>query len=345
MRGGFALQRALASVIRGVASLSDDQLDECRERLFEADRLVEEASDPPWVGKNVIRGVTQLMGGCIQCMQHSFAKGVWNVLSSWKYISCLEAEALHYQGTYLPYLSLTDRILTLHPQGLERETVRSSALSESVDPTRISVLFVVVSASDKTKQKTSSFCMSLWLIRHCGSAVTLAIFNLLMSVLPPSMLKAAQWLSGFEGDRAVALQQLKDCYEEEGLLAPWAAVVLCAYHIDVKTFLGEQQSEADFDQCEEILEWAAARYPGSIFFRGLEADLSAARKNVHRASELSASIDKDIGELKAMRWVTNYKRGIQLGLGLGTNYRRGIVRRSTDIAHPNSNTDREACTN
>ena len=58
LRGAFALQRALATVIRGVASLSDDQLDECRERLFEADKLVADSTDPHWVGKNVVRGVT-----------------------------------------------------------------------------------------------------------------------------------------------------------------------------------------------------------------------------------------------------------------------------------------------
>jgi len=222
------------------ASLSDDQLDECREKLFEADKLVADAPDPHWVGKNVIRGVTTLMGGVIQCMQHSFVKGVWNVLSSWKYISCLEAEALHYEG-------------------LERESVRSSAL------------------------------------------LTLAIFNLLVSVLPPAMMKTAQWLSGFQGDRAQALVMLQECYKEGGILAPWAAVILCAYQIDVKTFLGEPQSEEDFAQCEGIIQWADERYPGSIFFRGLEADLMAARKNVRRASELSAAIDAEVGELKAMR--------------------------------------------
>lgn len=52
LRGAFALNFALAAVIRGVLSMENDQLDECRERLIEADRLA--ADGDTWVGQ--VRG-------------------------------------------------------------------------------------------------------------------------------------------------------------------------------------------------------------------------------------------------------------------------------------------------
>jgi len=249
VRGSFGLQYAMASVIKGIASLSDDQLDECRERLFEADELVANSTDPDWVGKSVIRGVCTLMGGVTQCAQHSFVKGVWNVLRSWQWIKRLQSEALHFEGH-------------------EKDAVRSAAL------------------------------------------FTLAVFNLLISLLPPSRMKAAQWVSGFEGDRALGIGMLEECWKEGGLLAPWSALVLCSYHVDVKTFLGETQTAEDFSCCAEIIEWARERYPGSVFFQGLEADLCAAQKDIARATELSTALEGQVGELRALQWVLCYKRGM-----------------------------------
>ena len=55
LRGAFALNYALASVIRGVASMANDQLDECMARLQAADALA--CLDCEWVGKPVVRGV------------------------------------------------------------------------------------------------------------------------------------------------------------------------------------------------------------------------------------------------------------------------------------------------
>ena len=81
LRGAFALNFALAAVIKGVASMENDQLDECRARLLEADRLA--AAGDAWAGQDVVRGICTLQLGAVQVLQHAFAKGVWNVLRSW----------------------------------------------------------------------------------------------------------------------------------------------------------------------------------------------------------------------------------------------------------------------
>eukprot|EP01052_Picozoa_sp_SAG31_P019704 SAG31_NODE_1448_length_8310_cov_6.709171_7_plen_160_part_00 len=96
LRGAFALNFALAAVIRGVLSMENDQLDECRERLLEADRLAAEGDN--WIGQAVVRGIVTLQLGAIQVLQHSFVKGVYNVLRAWLWIKRLETEALDFDG-------------------------------------------------------------------------------------------------------------------------------------------------------------------------------------------------------------------------------------------------------
>ena len=225
LRGAFALCHALTSVIKGVASLANDQLDECLQRCwrvrapwrmaqsFAFNRRVQryfrahvlphrrgvvwlwgllsggrvggtrqEMGGPEYrtplhapVHKKActvsvllvlqVRGVCTLMAGVVQLLQHSFPKGVWNVLRSWGWIKCCN-DAINYQGK-------------------EAEVVRSSAL------------------------------------------LTLGVFNLLISLLPASLMRAAAWVSGLSGQREAALAMLKTCCEEDGLLAPFGGLIWC----------------------------------------------------------------------------------------------------------------------
>lgn len=247
LRGAFALQYALVSVIKGVASLANDQLDECLQRLWYAEQLAAEDSD--WLGKSVVRGICTLVGGVVQCLQRSFVSGVFNVIKSWVWIKVLQTQAMNYEGK-------------------EREVVRSCAL------------------------------------------LTLGIFNILLSLLPTSMLKAATLLSGFAGDRDVGLDMLKDCWNEEGLFAPWAALVWVAYTVDTKSFLDEPMSENDNETCDLIFAWARQKFPMSVFFSGIEADFEATRKNVDLATHIIDRAAPFAGELKALEWALNYKRGV-----------------------------------
>ena len=62
-----------------MASLANDQLDECLARLWEADALA--TLDTNWVGKKVVRGVCTLCAGVVQCLQQNIVRGVYNILS------------------------------------------------------------------------------------------------------------------------------------------------------------------------------------------------------------------------------------------------------------------------
>ena len=52
LRGAFTLQYAIVGLLRGVASMEENQLDTSLARLWEADALA--ARDVPWVGRKVV---------------------------------------------------------------------------------------------------------------------------------------------------------------------------------------------------------------------------------------------------------------------------------------------------
>ena len=140
--------------------------------------------------------------------------------------------------------------------------------------------------------------------------MTLGGFNLVLSVLPPSLKRAASFLSGFDGDRDGGLEMMMTCWREGGLLAPWAAISWVHYQVDTKTFLGEAQTPADFARCEEIVAWARTRYEGSPFFAAVEADLAAAQRDVPRASAVCAAARPRASGLHALAWVFAWKQAL-----------------------------------
>ncbi|CAE7254637.1 Ank3 [Symbiodinium natans] len=161
MRGCFTFVSALMSLLNGLASLENNQLDIVLQRVRSADE--ELTKDEDWPGKTVLRGLCNLVAGVVEIMQGMPSRGVWHVLRSWFWLRNLEVEALNYEGH-------------------ERCCVRSTAL------------------------------------------LALGVFNLFVSMLPPTAMKAAGWATGFAGGRDVALAQLQSCWEEGGIQAPGRGV-------------------------------------------------------------------------------------------------------------------------
>ena len=129
--------------MRGVASLANDQLDECLSRLWEADRLA--SLDTPLGGqKGRPRRVHPLRGRRVLCLQHNLVRGVYNILRSWQWIRYLRSEALEFDG-------------------VGASVVRSAA------------------------------------------QLALGVFALILSLLPPHLIRAASWTTGFEIDREAGL--------------------------------------------------------------------------------------------------------------------------------------------
>ena len=249
VRGAFALQFAVVGLMRGVASLANDQLDECLTRLWEADRLA--SLDTPWVGKKVTRGVCTLVAGVVQCLQQNLVRGVYNIVRSWQWIRYLRSEALEYQG-------------------VGASVVRSAA------------------------------------------QLALGVFSLTLSLLPPHLIAAASWSTGFEIDREAGLALLRTCQEEEGIYSPIAALALLTFELDTKVFLGEAQSVDELAACERIIEWASTRFQDSVFFSLCSGELHACRHDLDGARAVVGAISNlpCVSELKALNAVVAYKRAV-----------------------------------
>eukprot|EP00439_Symbiodinium_sp_Y106_P044655 s5849_g5.t1 len=112
--------------------------------------------------------------------------------------------------------------------------------------------------------------------------LALGVFNLFVSMLPPTAMKAAGWATGFAGGRDVALAQLQSCWEEGGIQAPFAGLVLIGFFVDVSSFLGElrvERNKRHTTACS-ILDWAKTNYPSAFFFKGLESGYLAANQDL-----------------------------------------------------------------
>jgi len=247
MRGCFTFVSALMSLINGLASLENNQLDTVLQRVQRADEELQ--LDGDWPGRTVLRGLCNLVAGVVEIMQGMPSKGVWHVLRSWFWLRNLESEALAFEGH-------------------ERGCVRSTAL------------------------------------------LALGVFNLFVSMLPPTAMKAAGWATGFHGGRDVALSQLRSCWEEGGIQAPFAGMVLIGFCVDISSFLGELRAERDDRQkhAKEILDWANKQYPGAFFFQGLEAGYLAAVRDLEGALAKLDQIKVSVENLPAFLFLVNVRR-------------------------------------
>mmetsp|Transcript_33863 Transcript_33863/g.97378 ORF Transcript_33863/g.97378 Transcript_33863/m.97378 type:complete len:654 (-) Transcript_33863:36-1997(-) len=138
--------------------------------------------------------------------------------------------------------------------------------------------------------------------------LALGVFNLIISLLPRFFMQTASWCSGMKGDRDTAIDFLRTCWEEDGLLAPFAVVVLVGYQVDIRTFLGEPRSDEAFAEADKWLNWAEERFPGGVFFIGLRANFCAVSRNVREALRISDSMAPMAVKLPALGLVMNARR-------------------------------------
>ncbi|CAE7281104.1 Ttc39c [Symbiodinium sp. CCMP2592] len=132
------------------------------------------------------------------------------------------------------------------------------------------------------------------------AAFVMGLFNLVLSMLPPQMLRVASKAGGrtLQGSRADALQLLHDCYVQEGIMAPFAVLVLLAYNIWMKTYLGEAITADDFAASNVFLQWAAERFPDSAVFEFWQMELHVIRTEIHEASRCVERVHAVLGHLE-----------------------------------------------
>ncbi|XP_078354114.1 tetratricopeptide repeat protein 39B-like [Oculina patagonica] len=88
-------------------------------------------------------------------------------------------------------------------------------------------------------------------------------FNLVLSLLPPMIIKLLEWV-GFSGDRFLGLSHLHKGSKGQSLRSPICSLLLLAYHTWITQYL--VNGNGDVDHSEEILQPLLTAYPkGSLF--------------------------------------------------------------------------------
>ena len=277
-RGAFALQYAIVGLMRGVASLAADQLDECQRRLWEADALA--ALDTSWVGRKVVRGMCTLVAGLVQCLQREPVRGVWNIVRSWQWLRHLKTEALEYNGigheivrsSALMSLGAFALILSLLPQHL----IRAASWSTGFEIDRAAGLEML-----RTCQREGGIYAPVaalgWLAFHVDTKTFLGEAQVTptptLALALPLTLTLTQTLTlpwrGAESRRALGVRR-------DPTRAHMHACILSA-HACMHACI---QSPEELSESAELLEWAAGHFHDSIFFAILQADLHACRQQV-----------------------------------------------------------------
>eukprot|EP00928_Gymnodinium_smaydae_P052574 TRINITY_DN3656_c1_g5_i2.p1 TRINITY_DN3656_c1_g5~~TRINITY_DN3656_c1_g5_i2.p1 ORF type:complete len:633 (+),score=96.20 TRINITY_DN3656_c1_g5_i2:39-1937(+) len=86
LRAEFAFNWALAALIRGIATLQNDQFDECLRRVHIAVDAAEHACDASWIGHQIILGCCRAIEGVICLIQRNFMRGVICLSRSWSFL-------------------------------------------------------------------------------------------------------------------------------------------------------------------------------------------------------------------------------------------------------------------
>ncbi|CAG8587748.1 9692_t:CDS:2, partial [Paraglomus brasilianum] len=134
---------------------------------------------------------------------------------------------------------------------------------------------------------------------HFSSGVSLGmgLFNLMLSLLPPGVLKFVQFV-GFSGDRDHALKILESCggwtsdpsqkvpditIEEEGIRRPFCDLALLTYHLIISNLV--PVADTNKALAAKVLDYNLQRYPNGVLFLYFSGRLNQSESYIHEAIE------------------------------------------------------------
>ena len=133
------------------------------------------------------------------------------------------------------------------------------------------------------------------------------MFQLMLSLLPPSVMKMAEWV-GYAGDRERAFEYLHQSQQSPSFMAPFSALLLLSYYLTISTFTG-QEDPAYLSRARTLLDWAAVHYPNGAFFALMESRYFRTRVEPRRAIEAAQAGLLRIRELPSISIMFHYQSG------------------------------------
>jgi len=129
---------------------------------------------------------------------------------------------------------------------------------------------------------------------HFDTGVYMGVgsFNLLLSLLPPRVLRLLEWV-GFSGDKDKGIMWLNKGFELDGLRSPMCCITLLVYQIVVAPLLGIDDSDLPYS--ERILNFYLEKFPTSSIFLYFSGRLKQTQGLLHEAlAEYNQSVSMSI---------------------------------------------------
>lgn len=141
------------------------------------------------------------------------------------------------------------------------------------------------------------------------SSYGVGFFNLVLSLLPATVLKIAEIL-GYTGDREYGLKCLISTMKlgSKTAQAPLACLQLLWYYVTISVFTGDSKPQ-DHGTIEELLKWAKINYPGGIFFAFMESRYCRIRKNLLGAIKVAEKAVIECSQLPSAAVLFYFQNG------------------------------------
>jgi hypothetical protein len=157
---------------------------------------------------------------------------------------------------------------------------------------------------------------------ECSCNFGLGLFNLIVSMLPPIVVKVVEWI-GFSGDRHLGLNMLRAAVRADANMSAFAAIMLLSYLAGISTHIGDL-NEDYLLECKTLLDWAEERFPRSIIFSFVKARYLRSKGLLQEAIAISQQAVDDSVEMPTLKmfsyWQQCWCSFVLLDLEASTRY-------------------------
>lgn len=190
-------------------------------------------------------------------------------------------------------------------------------------------------------------CLEMVVSQHCSSRRAVEMtdleagihfgiggFNLVLSLLPPIIIKLLEWV-GFSGDRLLGLSHLQKGSRCRSLRSPLCSLLLLGYHTWIIQYLGN--GDGDVDSSEEILQPLLTTFPKGALFLFFDGRIKHSRGRLDEAISRykhSLTVQSDIKQFHhffywELMWCYAYKGDwVQAYCYAGTLFRESLWSRT-----------------
>ena len=154
-------------------------------------------------------------------------------------------------------------------------------------------------------------------IIRSASLLVLGIFHIAHSIGSSKFMSVPKDISTVERNRDTAVKFLKECWQDNGTMAPLACVLLVVMTTRLKTVLREKIFDSDLALASEVLSWAEGNYPDGAMFTVLRVEAVALQRDTPKALEIWEGGENKLKDADKHKWLYHYRLALLALCDLG----------------------------